>query len=234
MPIPDFQNRLPPLRQTKSSRSFLLQIPVFLTSLLYHCPIEIGLCRAKERGHGRPGRVDTGLLARTPPSGTNEHSNANRRDACAPFQKSKSKRLLVLLVLAIAGCATPKKDSPSVKPKAEAATKKAPISWLSWLKFPKKTPPPPSATPIDWAGVIRLVNEDERFVLIQAQGTTGVIAGEKYLCIRDAAETGVLRMTALRNPPFLIADILSGDPRAGDKVYLPRPTVVAPIQPPPP
>ncbi|MCX6974931.1 MAG: hypothetical protein NTZ94_11685 [Verrucomicrobia bacterium] len=140
----------------------------------------------------------------------------------------------ILIVLAIAGCATPKKDSLSVKPKPEAAAKKTPIHWLSWLKFPKKTPPPPLATPIDWTGVIRLVNEDERFVLIQAQGGRGVIAGEKYLCIRDAAETGVLRMTALRNPPFLIADILSGDPLAGDKVYLPSPTVVAPSQPPPP
>ncbi|NBR49332.1 hypothetical protein EBU02_10905 [bacterium] len=140
----------------------------------------------------------------------------------------------ILIVLAMAGCATPKKDSPEAKPKPEAAAKKVPISWPSWLKFPKKTPPPPSATPIDWAGVIRLVNEDDRFVLIQAQGVKGVIAGEKYLCIRDSAETGVLRMTALKNPPFLIADILSGDPRAGDRVYLPSPTVVGPIQPPPP
>ena len=140
----------------------------------------------------------------------------------------------LLLALAIAGCANPKKEPTRVKPKPEAAAKKTQIPSLSWLKFPKKTPPPPLATPIDWTGVIRLVNEDERFVLIQAQGGRGVIAGEKYLCIRDAAETGVLRMTALRNPPFLIADILSGDPLAGDKVYLPSPTVVAPSQPPPP
>jgi hypothetical protein len=139
----------------------------------------------------------------------------------------------LLCTLAIAGCATAKKESPSAKTKPEAAAKKPDSTWLSWLKFPKKTPPPPSATPIDWAGVIRLVNEEERFVLIQAQGVKGVIAGEKYLCIRDAAETGVLRMTELKNPPFLIADVLSGDPRAGDKVYLPRPTVVAPSQTPP-
>ncbi|NBR48443.1 hypothetical protein EBU02_06295 [bacterium] len=30
------------------------------------------------------------------PIGTEEHANAHRRDTCAPFQKSKSKRLLVL------------------------------------------------------------------------------------------------------------------------------------------
>ena len=35
-------------------------------------------------------------------------------------------------------------------------------------------------------------------------------------------------MTALKNSPFLIADILSGDPLAGDRVYLPSPTVATP------
>ena len=154
------------------------------------------------------------------------------------FRQKKSNRPILLKIpvffacllaaLAIAGCATPKKEASTAKPTSEAAAKKTATHWLSWLKFPKKTPPPPSATPIDWAGVIRLVNEDERFVLIQAQGASGVIADEKYLCIRDAAETGVLRMTALKNPPFVIADILSGDPRIGDKVYLPRPTVATP------
>jgi glycerophosphoryl diester phosphodiesterase len=45
--------------------------------------------------------VDTGLLARALPTGTKVHANAHRRDACAPFQKSKSKRLLVFLTLCI-------------------------------------------------------------------------------------------------------------------------------------
>ena len=35
-------------------------------------------------------------------------------------------------------------------------------------------------------------------------------------------------MTALKNSPFLIADILSGTPLAGDRVYLPSPTVATP------
>ncbi len=167
MPIPDFHPPQLSFRQTKSSRSFLLQIPVFFTALF--------------------------------------------------------------AALAIAGCATPKKEAFAAKPKSEAAAEKTPIHWLSWLKFPKRTPPPPSATPIDWTGVIRLVNEEDRFALIQVQGASGAIADEKYLCIRDTEETGVLRMTALKNPPFLIADIISGDPRVGDKVYLPRPTVTAPV-----
>ena len=72
-----------------------------IRAALYDCPFEIGLCSVKERGHGRLGRVDTGLLAPTLPVGTKETANAHRRDACSPFQKYKSKRLLVLLTLCI-------------------------------------------------------------------------------------------------------------------------------------
>ena len=138
--------------------------------------------------------------------------------------------------LAIAGCATFKKDVASTEPKPEAVSveKKAPAPWLSWLKFSKKTPPPPSATPIHWTGVIRLVNEADRFVLIQSPSSSAVTPGEKHLCIRDKTETGVLRMTELKNSPFLIADILSGDPLAGDRVYLPSPTVATPAPQPTP
>jgi len=68
------------------------------TRQLYHCLFEIRLCSAKERGNGRLGRVDTGLLARTLPSGTKEHANTHerclllveptdRRDALCPSAK---------------------------------------------------------------------------------------------------------------------------------------------------
>ena len=44
-----------------------------------YCPFEIGLLQRKRRGHGRPGRVDTGLLARGLPIGAMEHAKAHRR-----------------------------------------------------------------------------------------------------------------------------------------------------------
>ena len=47
---------------------------------------------AAEKGHGRLGRVETGLLSRTLPIRP-QHTGETR---CAPLLKSKSKRLLVL------------------------------------------------------------------------------------------------------------------------------------------
>ena len=176
--------------------------------------------------------VFTSLLRQMPIPDFQTHLLSLRRKMSSPTSPLKNCLIFAVLfiTLAIAGCATSKKDSLSTegKPEAIAAGKKTPAPWLSWLKFSTKTPPPPSATPIHWTGVIRLVNEEARFVLIQSQSSSAVTPGEKYLCIRDTTETGVLRMTALKNSPFLIADILSGDPLAGDRVYLPSPTVASP------
>ena len=58
-----------------------------------HCFFEIRLCSAKEGGHGRLGRVETGLLFLAPcplePSSRPQHTGETR---CAPLLKSKSKR----------------------------------------------------------------------------------------------------------------------------------------------
>ena len=100
-----------------------------------------------------------------------------------------------------------------------------PTSWLGGLgKFlPKKKPRPPAATPVNWAGTIQLVNTAENFVLIESESATPVIPGEKYLSVQNGRESGTLRMTSLKAHPFLIADIVSGNPSTGDKIYIPRP-----------
>jgi hypothetical protein len=87
---------------------------------------------------------------------------------------------------------------------------------------------------VQWAGEIRMVNIAENFVLLESNSSVSAIPGEKYLSIRDSQETGSVRMTSLRNPPFLIADIVSGDPSPGDKIHLPRPTVNIPAATPKP
>lgn len=86
--------------------------------------------------------------------------------------------------------------------------------------FPKKRKPP-TASPPQWTGVIRMVNSAENFVLVESNAMSSAIPGETYLSVGRGVETASLRMTSLRNPPFLIADILTGNPSPGDKIYLP-------------
>ena len=107
--------------------------------------------------------------------------------------------------------------------------KRAPAPSVSWLgnlgKFlPKKKPTPPVATPVNWGGAIRMVNKNENFALVEAESATPCVVGEKYICVRNGRESGTLMITSLRAHPFIIADILGGDPCDGDKIYLPRPS----------
>jgi len=154
---------------------------------------------------------------------------------------------LTLVVFFLSACATKKESAPPEKPDslpeltaafADSPSRNTPFLaglgsfFSSWL--PGKTPPPPAATPVQWAGEIRMVNIAENFVLLESNSSVSAIPGEKYLTIRDSQETGAVRMTALRNPPFLIADILSGDPSPGDKIHLPRPTAPTPTTTPTP
>lgn len=135
-------------------------------------------------------------------------------------------------------CAT-KQASPPAPDAATARAQTAPkklflYSWIDGIAniFPKKAKPPAAVTP-PWAGEIRMVNSAERFVLVESGSSASAIPGETYIAIGKNTETATLRMTALKNPPFLIADILTGDPSAGDKIYLPKPTS-APANPLPP
>jgi hypothetical protein len=127
---------------------------------------------------------------------------------------------VTIFVLLVGGCAhTPaSKPPPPRKP------------FLDGLKklFPKPKTPPPVATPVNWAGTIRLVNTADNFVLIEAESATALISSEYYLAVQNGSETGTLRMTSLKAPPFQIADITGGHPAVGDKIYIPRPNWSAP------
>jgi hypothetical protein len=92
-----------------------------------------------------------------------------------------------------------------------------------WHKvFPKKAAPP-SAEPPQWVGVVKLVNERDGYALVDTQNYAALPAGETLNAVGEDRETGVLRITADRQAPFFIADIVSGKPRAGDRVYSPKP-----------
>lgn len=94
-----------------------------------------------------------------------------------------------------------------------------PLNWPGML-FPKG-PEAPQALPPQVVGVIKMINLADSFVLIDAVSFGNLEAGTELLCIANRKETATLQMSALKNPPFLIADIVKGHPSPGDKVIKP-------------
>lgn len=88
------------------------------------------------------------------------------------------------------------------------------------LIFPPKKEVP-KAQPAHLIGTVKLVNKEEKFVLVDTLSASSVATGDNLLCIMDERQTASLKMTSLRNPPFLIADITDGTPAVGDRVYAP-------------
>ena len=149
------------------------------------------------------------------------------------------KRLLPLLavlalVLLTPGCANkqgtvqPGAPAPAPAPSAQtaAAAKPAkpfkPFAWLgAWRKLiPRKTRPP-TAIPPTRVGEVKVVSLENQFVLIDAATLQGASPNDVLVCIANQQETAQLRLSTLKSPPFLIADIISGTPSVGDKVYKP-------------
>lgn len=104
------------------------------------------------------------------------------------------------------------------KPKSNFLSATKYINPTYWLKKLKK-PGTPQAQPVRLIGTIKMVNKEDKFVLIDAIGYGATQPGDSLVCIVNQRQSGFLRASAVRNPPFLIADIASGDPAPGDKVY---------------
>ena len=132
---------------------------------------------------------------------------------------------LMVVTIALTSCASKKEASRNPAPSPATAPLKPSLlqNYLEKIStlFPKKHSPP-TATPPQWIGVIRMVNSAENFVLVESSAISLAIPGETYLAVGKGVETASLKMTSLKNPPFLIADILSGSPSPGDKIYLPK------------
>lgn len=95
----------------------------------------------------------------------------------------------------------------------------SPFYWIGRM-LPKKKKPP-QALPPRLVGVVRMVNKEDKFVLIDAFASQAAAPGDQLVCIMNQQETANLRMSNMKNPPFLIADIVNGTPSPGDKVYKP-------------
>lgn len=67
-------------------------------------------------------------------------------------------------------------------------------------------------------GSITFVNEDARFVLIDGGYSAAPPDGTTFKSYAGEIESGVLRVSAERRRPFIIADIVSGAPHPGHTV----------------
>ena len=106
---------------------------------------------------------------------------------------------LLLLCIAVAGmaglvsCRTAPKKNPSAEDKPAAA-----------------------AAPLQIAGEILHVNPTYQYVVIRcAVLPSGVEEAKVY---REQTGVGRVRLTGPAHPPFVIADIVDGSPRVGDRV----------------
>jgi len=68
-------------------------------------------------------------------------------------------------------------------------------------------------------GTITLVNETERFVLIDNGSQPPPPTGAALKSFTGGSESGVLSVGSVRRRPFVIADIVKGQPKKGDEVF---------------
>jgi hypothetical protein len=73
--------------------------------------------------------------------------------------------------------------------------------------------------PLQRLGIVTLVNEAERFVLIDSGAQPTPLEGVRLRSYSGPQVSGELRTSAVRRRPFVVADIIEGTPRTGDEIY---------------
>lgn len=70
-------------------------------------------------------------------------------------------------------------------------------------------------------GTIHVIRPEENFVLIRSSRFLGIEPGTDLVAYRNGSmESAQLRVSPARKGQFVTADILAGDPRAGDQVLM--------------
>lgn len=131
--------------------------------------------------------------------------------------RAVGRALIALVMLFTAGCA---KDAAKKKAAVDKTAKhgeQAP----SAAKTGGSSAAQKTQTPDVWRprlGKILVVKEKLEFVLIDIGTAPAPEAGTKLLAYTDANPSAELAVSAFQKRPFLIADIVSGEPKAGDAV----------------
>jgi hypothetical protein len=118
---------------------------------------------------------------------------------------------LVVFAALLSGCGS----MPSVKRKRRAAAERA-------LAESRRAPLT--------VGRVSLVNEDERFALIETDLPQTPASGTKLRIYRNNAVSAELTATGVGRRPFLVADVVSGNPEKGDVVLQPSAMEGAPAK----
>jgi hypothetical protein len=83
----------------------------------------------------------------------------------------------------------------------------------------KKKPVKGAATGPLFVGTVTLVSEDPSFVLID-NGTLPPPSAGTVLTISNSGSPAVeMKVTHIQKPPFVVADIVKGMPKKGDRVF---------------
>jgi hypothetical protein len=75
------------------------------------------------------------------------------------------------------------------------------------------------ATVPERVGEIVLLNEEAKFVLVDLDRGIPPDSGTALKVMRQGVEVGVLALGDVRRRPFIVADIVRGNPQKGDVVY---------------
>jgi|GEM_PF-3303479 len=80
----------------------------------------------------------------------------------------------------------------------------------------------PSATrPVNPIGTVTVINQLHQFVLLDVPSHSYLPLGTLLACVSNSQQqTALLRVTSPSRPPFLIADIVQGNPVIGNQIIL--------------
>lgn len=84
----------------------------------------------------------------------------------------------------------------------------------------KKSDAPPAATLPTWLGEVVMVDAERRFVLVDTGAGTRIPPDTLLQAYTGLQPSAKLSASADARPPFLVADIVAGAPRAGDRIVL--------------
>ena len=90
---------------------------------------------------------------------------------------------------------------------------------LPFRRHAANAPATPRPAVPQFVGTITLVNETEHFVLIDVGMSSVPRGGTALRAMSGGVETGVVVVGEVRRRPFVIADIVRGEPRKGNQVF---------------